>query len=591
MPSAPLTKLCRGFGFLTLMLAPAVQAALLQGQVTGSAEQPLAGAIVTLFDASGLNSESVYTDAQGHFHLQTALTGPLTLRVRAPDYLDFRQSLNFTPETALDLATPGIRLQPADALTRSTHLPASAHASRITFEQNEDTIAFRSQCHYCHQIGNQTTRRARSEQEWQAAFERMESYGALVTHANKEAILKQLHQTFDGQPIDAQQQWQSAPELGQALYKEWSVGNAASYIHDIDVGPDGQLYGVDMSNDKIYVLNPGNGQIKTFDFPESELPLGGLFAGALAPLGTFNARHGPHSIQSGPDGRLWTTNSLATEIMSFDPVSHEFKRFPIGEDAIYPHTLRFDEQGMLWFTLALSNQIGRFNPATAKFTLIDTPSNGLFRWITDAFLPGMLKVAAWFPKKDLQLTFSHHKMSGEGYKIFNLPYGIDINPLDGSIWYSKLYSSYIGRVDPQTLTVEEIPSPLRGPRRMRFDRSGLLWIPAFEENALLRFDPKTKEFKTYPLPNLSAKEYDTPYALAVHPKTQDIWITSNLSDRIFRFIPKQERFIAYPSPTRVTFLREIVFLEDGGVCSSNSNLPATAIEGGLPKILCLYPGE
>jgi len=28
-------------------------------------------------------------------------------------------------------------------------------------------------------------------------------------------------------------------------------------------------------------------------------------------------------------------------------------------------------------------------------------------------------------------------------------------------------------------------------------------------------------------------------------------------------------------------------MKDGRVCSSNANLPAYAIEGGLPKILCI----
>ena len=105
----------------------------------------------------------------------------------------------------------------------------------------------------------------------------------------------------------------------------------------------------------------------------------------------------------------------------------------------------------------------------------------------------------------------------------------------------------------------------------------------------MRFDPSTGDFKTFTLPSLAPGEYETPYAIGIHPKTQEIWITSNMSDRIFRFLPDEERFISYPSPTKVTFLREIVFMDDGGVCSSNSNLPAIAIEGGLQKMLCIYP--
>jgi streptogramin lyase len=181
-------------------------------------------------------------------------------------------------------------------------------------------------------------------------------------------------------------------------------------------------------------------------------------------------------------------------------------------------------------------------------------------------------------------------MSGVEYDdLFNLPYGIDINPKDGGVWYAKLYGNMLGHVDPETMEITEYQTPLKGPRRPRFDADGILWIPSFDESALLRFDPTTGEFKTYPLPTLSPDEYETPYALNVHPETGDVWMTSNMSDRILRFIPKEERFISYPSPTRVTWLRDLTFTKDGKVCSSSSNLPAYAIEDGVPSFICVDP--
>ena len=105
----------------------------------------------------------------------------------------------------------------------------------------------------------------------------------------------------------------------------------------------------------------------------------------------------------------------------------------------------------------------------------------------------------------------------------------------------------------------------------------------------MRFDPRSGEFSTYELPQLAPGEYETPYALAVHPETGEVWITSNLSDRIFRFDSKTENFVSYPSPTRVTFLRDLVFTSDGKVCSVQSNLPAYVIEGGVPSFICIDP--
>jgi len=573
--------------WLPLFSIPVANSALFEGEVTTSDNRPIAGALITVSDSKQLDSETVYSDVSGKFMLQTQLAGNVLVRVRAPYYED--KTLPFVLEDDDEnrlLVTVNKLVDPA-ALSKS--LTASAFAAKIKFDDNHDATSFRSQCHYCHQIGNELTRKSRSAEQWENVIDRMQSYGALITGKNVTTFKESLQHAFNDEPIEAIQTWDFSAELQRAVFKEWSMGDQTSYIHDIDVGDDNKLYGVDMGNDKLYILDPATSQKETVDFPVSDLPLGGLFAGAIAPLGTFYAKHGPHSIQTGPKGKLWITNSLATEIMSYDPKTRQFKIYPIGGDAIYPHTLRFDSQGILWFTLALSNQIGRFDPVKEQFTLIDTPSHGAMRWLTDALLPGLLKFAALFPKQDLQLTLSHHKITGEGYKIFNLPYGIDVNPVDGSIWYSKLYSSYIGRLDPVTQEIEEIKTPLDGPRRLRFDRSGILWIPSFEENGLMRFDPKYREFKLYPLPNLAPGEYETPYALGVHPESQEIWITSNMSDRVFRFLPDEERFISYPSPTKVAFLREIVFMDNGGVCSSNSNLPAVAIEGGLQKILCIYP--
>jgi hypothetical protein len=53
---------------------------------------------------------------------------------------------------------------------------------------------------------------------------------------------------------------------------------------------------------------------------------------------------------------------------------------------------------------------------------------------------------------------------------------------------------------------------------------------------------------------------------------------------MFRFNPRDKSFVTYPMPTRVTWLRDLVFAKDGGICSSSSNLPAYGIEGGLASI-------
>lgn len=571
-----------GFSSLSLALlfsAQPLSAEIIQGTVRDKEGRAVAGAVVTVFKEGGSVQESGYSDLSGRFRIESNLGGRQLVRARRPGYLD-----QTVP------AGQNLVLVPAGAEAISNSLPASAHAASIEWTSPEHKANFVSQCHYCHQIGNALTRAPKEQAAWGLTIARMEGYGALVTGSDISEFREVLAKSFNGKPVADKQSHPVSTEALPARITEWQLGEPDSFMHDAELHPNGRIYIVDMSKDKIYELNRATNEIASYDLPSSELPLGGMFSGAFRPLGTFAARHGPHSIQTGPDGKLWTTNSLAAEIMSFDPVTHEFKIYPVP-DAVYPHTLRFDRKGMLWFTVALSNKIGRFNPQTAEFTMIALPSHGFFRWLSDLMVPVILKVAAWFPQQNLHVTLSHHKATGQGHRILNLPYGIDISPVDGSVWYSKLYSGYIGRLDPETLEVTEYVSPLGGPRRLRFAPDGTLWVPSFEAGALLRVDTSRKTFRSFKLPLLAPGEYETPYALGVHPKTSEVWITSNLSDRIFRFDPVRSVFTTYQSPTRVTYMRDVLFDSKDNVCTTNSNMPAYAIEGGRQKVFCLnYKG-
>ena len=594
-----LIKLVRGLalpGLLVLLGQTAAMAATqtdnvsLTGTVRLEDKTAVAGAMVTLTDANDY-SETVYTDLQGNWRLDTTggLHGDVRLRVRTGGaYAD--NTIPVVPGMSGGKPVITVLRRLTSVQEISDQLTASAHAASVRWKSAATQKDFVSQCHFCHQIGNATTRRPRSEDEWKGVITRMQGYGALITWKNDEDFAKTLSANFKGEPIKNVQTFSMHPGLPSARLREWAFGGPLNYVHDIEAGDDGIIYGVDMSDDRLWILDKSTNKVDSIIMPPNGLPLGGDFAGAVAPLGTFASHHGPHSVVQGPDKKMYMTCSLSAEICIYDPRTKKLEFIDIGRDAVYPHTLRFDKKGVLWFTLALSNQIGRMDIKSKKIDLIELPSNGVWRWVSDAMLPSILEVASWFGKKDMHVALSHHKMTGEGRDVLNLPYGIDISPIDGSIWYSKLYAGYIGRIDPKTLEVKEFKTPYPSPRRLRFDKTGTLWIPSFDTGVLMKFDSNRQQFvKNYKLPTLAKNEYETPYALAVHPKTQQIWIASNLSDRIMRFDPKTEAFVAYPSPTRVTYMRDFIFLEDGQVCTSNANLPAGAIEGGRPKLMCLEP--
>ena len=216
-------------------------------------------------------------------------------------------------------------------------------------------------------------------------------------------------------------------------------------------------------------------------------------------------------------------------------------------------------EGMLWFTLYASNEVGRFYPKTKHMTVIDLPNN-------------------WAHKEIVERP--------------SAVYGLDINPIDGSVWYTKLYANQIGRIDPKTLQVQEWTPPVFGPRRARFDKDGGFWIPGFGDGTIARLDTRSMKYTIYKIPTLGPDEVEAPYAVAVEPKTQNVWVSTNISDRMFRYEPASRRWTAYPMPTRGLVTRDVVFTADGRVCGASNpwGVPSPGlVEGNMDSIVCLQP--
>lgn len=570
---------------LTTLGATVAQAAIVSGQVTSTDGKPVAGATVTVWSADMLRKESVYSADDGSYAIVTDFGGKLTLRARIAGLEDTRQEQTIG---RYETVRVDLRMQPfANVAAASDALPASAHNARLPWASAQDKKPFVSQCMYCHQVGNALTRTARPQSAWRATIARMEGYLAMLSGREAQTISAVLAQGFDGKPVGAIHQAAPSAELARAKVEQWLVGDAMSFIHDADVGEDDKLYGTDEGHDLIWVLDRKTHKVEKYPLPDIDLPRGGKFAGMQLPIGIFTGKHGPHSTAQTRDGRIWITTALSGKLASFDPRTKQFKMYDVPGDVLYPHTIRADKHDVLWFTNVASNQVTRFDPRTEEMKTMRLPSNGFFRWVTDMLFPSVLKLASWFPAKNLHLDLSHHKWLG--YNVMAFPYGIDINPKDGSVWYAKLYASKIGRIDPQTLEITEYDTPMRGPRRPRFAPDGKLWIPAFDDGGLMSFDPSSKQFTARKLPVLAANEHEVPYALNVHPQTGEVWIAANNSDRMLRYFPKTDTFLAYPSPTRVTVLRDWVFTKDGRACSSTSNLPAYGMEDGLDSFICIDP--
>jgi streptogramin lyase len=540
----------------TVLSTVCAGAADLSGQVKSVSGRAISGALVTLTQSDGLFVETVYSQADGRFKIHTGQKGKSSLRARSPYFEDQAATVDLADGASL---RQDFKLKPmTDPNAIAEAATASAHFARIRFDRPIDKTWFQVDCLTCHQIGNAFTRAPRPHELWQNIATRMLANYNITDKAWIDRYAGKLETTFNGKPVTLpRQKFTGYPEALPARITEWKLPTGV-IAHDVELHKsDGKFYTVDQGVDKIYITDPVANTTETYDIPSGDIPQGGYFfklTGNHTPLGLSVAR-GPHSLQEGPNGHFYTTDAISGQIGEFDPKLRTFVGHEIGGNSLYPHTNRFDKLGRVWFTLSFSNQVGMFDTRSGEMRVIDLPAD------TDR---------AENPAR--------------------VPYGIDINPIDGSVWYASLMANRIGRVDPVTFEVKSFTPPTLGPRRMRFDASGVLWIPDFGRGGLVRLDTRTMEYKSYRIPTLSPGEVEAPYALGVHPKTQEIWITANMSDRVFRFLPREERFVAYPLPARGTYLRDMVFTPDGLVCSASSPMPAPAtVETGMQEILCIDP--
>jgi streptogramin lyase len=548
--------------FICLSITTTLHAATVTGEVKSATGTPMEGVLIRVTDDTNNVSESVYTSPKGVYTLVTQMQGTLKLRARTPYYRDVTSTIELGGKAT---TVENLVMQPmTDDQEISDSLPAAYHFYSLPFEEGDDkdfnAYQFQRDCLSCHQIGNPFTRIPRTPESWAVTIQRMHRMVGNFDERLRDRRSVILSAGFDGKPIKARPEFPVDKELQTAKVYEYML-DRAFVPHDSIVHPtNGLIYTVDQGLDHVVVTDPvtresqyivqtGGDALKYHkDVPKAQV------YGEFEP----GSRHGPHSLDLGRDGKYYVTNTGTHSIGVFNPQTNTWEPshiIPRETKAYYPHTIRVDKKGYVWFTLAGSEKVGRLIPEQSKFDIIDLPA----------------------------------AQSG-GISGGTQPYGIDINPIDDTMWYGRLFGDKIGTVHPETLAVTEYDSPIRGPRRMRFDKQGVLWVSGYSEGQLAKVDV-SEGFKAtvYDMPEFAPGMRPAPYALGVHPQTQDIWVNENMTDRIYRFIPAEERWVVYPVPLSGTYTRDMTFMADGQVCLSNNPLPPPALEGGKLEIICLDP--
>ena len=287
-----------------------------------------------------------------------------------------------------------------------------------------------------------------------------------------------------------------------------------AHPHDVAPAPDGSVWYTAQAQGALGRLDPGTGKAEQIALGE---------------------RSAPHGVVIGPDGAPWVTDSGLNAIVRVDPRTKGVKVFSLPEARgnANLNTATFDGKGVLWFT-GQSGVYGRLDPKSGRFEVFDAPR-------------------------------------GRG------PYGIATTP-GGDVYYASLAGSHIARVDTTTgkASLIEPPTPGQGARRVWSDSKGRIWVSEWNSGQVSVHDPGSGAWKTWALPG------NSPRAYAVYVDEDDVvWLSDFGANAIVRFEPKTETFASFPSDRRGANVRQILGRpgEVWGAESGNDRLVVIDLKG------------
>lgn len=133
---------------------------------------------------------------------------------------------------------------------------------------------------------------------------------------------------------------------------------------------------------------------------------------------------------------------------------------------------------------------------------------------------------------------------------------------DGNIWYTGNSNATIGKLDPKTGLITEYNTQARDPHSAVFHPSGKLYFTAQGANMLGMLDPRTGELKEIPT---EAR----PYGIKVSPNG-NVWIAYNGTNKIGMMDPETMEVRYFEVPNQASRIRRLDIDSKGIVWYVNS---------------------
>jgi virginiamycin B lyase len=169
-----------------------------------------------------------------------------------------------------------------------------------------------------------------------------------------------------------------------------------------------------------------------------------------------------------------------------------------------PHTLNFDQNGILWFTAQNANVMGRLDPRSGEIKIIKSLTPNSRPYGLHVNLKGVPVVVLFGTNK--VATIDPATLAVKEYPLPNAesrPRRLTLAD-DNTVYYADFSRGFLGRLDLSNGQVKEWASP-SGPQSQPYGiafAKGAIWYNESnaKPNTLVKFDPKTEKFQTWPFP-------------------------------------------------------------------------------------------
>lgn len=297
-------------------------------------------------------------------------------------------------------------------------------------------------------------------------------------------------------------------------------------------------------------------------------PAAAVPAGAPEASGTVRGyplpepRDLPHDVALDPQGRVVITGMLSGRMYVLDPESGAFETLEIPVERSNPRALDVAPDGTWWVLLGAPRRIARRDARTGEWTSHDI---GMYPHSIERDATGRIWFNGHFTK-DPELIGYLDASTGavrtftvpntEALRAGNgpIPYDLRLAP-DGTVWGTELHGNRLIRFDPRTeqFRAWEMPSAHAGPRRIDVAADGGVWIAQYAAGRIARFDPRTERFTEHALPDADA----LPYIVRVDQGRGRVWVGTGAGDHIYEMEVRTGRWTAHPLPAPGALIRHM----------------------------------